>query len=83
MAFSIKNDETDLLVRQLVAITGESLTDAVTIAVRERLERTQRRRGGSKLDRIRGHAAVFAALPVLDGRTPDEILAYDDAGLPT
>ncbi len=44
MALSIKTDEADRLARQLAQITGESLTDAVTNALRERLDREQARR---------------------------------------
>ena len=83
MAFSIKNDEADRLVRELAAVTGESLTDAVTNSLRERLERERRAGGVTKLERIRSHAAAFAALPILDRRSADEILGYDDVGLPT
>jgi antitoxin VapB len=83
MAFSIKNDEADQLVRDLVAVTGESLTEAVTIALRERLARQRRAVGGSRLDRIKRHAEAFARLPVLDDRSPDEILGYDQSGLPS
>jgi antitoxin VapB len=42
MAFNIKNEETDRLARELVELTGESLTDAVTIALRERIVRCRR-----------------------------------------
>lgn len=83
MAFSIKNDEADQLARDLVAVTGESLTEAVTIALRERLARQQRATGGTRLRRIMQHADAFARLPVLDSRSADEILGYDRSGLPT
>jgi antitoxin VapB len=83
MAFNIKNDETDLLVRELVALTGESITEAVTVALRERLERQRRLCGGSKLERMMEHARAFQALPVLDDRSADEILGYDEMGLPS
>jgi antitoxin VapB len=83
MAFSIKNDETDLLLRELVALTGESLTEAVTASVRERLERQRRLCGGSKLERMMEAVTLFRALPVLDDRSADEILGYDDMGLPS
>ena len=83
MAFSIKNDEADQLARRLVAVTGESLTEAVTNALRERLERQQRAAGGPKLDRILRHADAIRRLPILDDRPADEILGYDQAGLPT
>jgi antitoxin VapB len=44
MALSIKTAEADELARSLVRLTGESMTDAVTIALRERLARERARR---------------------------------------
>lgn len=83
MALSIKSDEADALARELAAETGESLTQAVTTAIRERLER-QRATGRRPLsERLRLLVDEFQALPVLDDRTPDEILGYDENGLPT
>ena len=41
MALNIKNDETYALARELATATGESLTEAVTVAVRERLARVR------------------------------------------
>lgn len=83
MALSIKSDEADRLARRLAATTGESLTEAVLVALRERLAREERRRRadsiGERLDRWR---AEIATLPVLDPRTPDEIIGYDEHGLP-
>jgi len=82
MALSIKDAETDRLVRQLAATTGESMTDAVREAVRERLERERRRRGKASLEEIR--AIVFGGpLPWLSRASEDEILGYDGQGLPT
>jgi antitoxin VapB len=46
MALSIKTEEADRLARVLSQLTGESLTRAVTIALRERLERERARRVG-------------------------------------
>ena len=82
MAISIKNDEADRLARELSALTGETLTEAITRALRERLDRTRAHdaeRMRRRLDRLR---AQIAAMPVLDGRTPDEIIGYDEHGLP-
>lgn len=82
MAFSIKDPETDRLARALVAVTGESLTEAVRAALRERLEReTQRGRRGVAAE-VRRIQERVARLPVLDHRSPDEILGYDEHGLP-
>jgi antitoxin VapB len=84
MAFSIKNDEADRLARQLAAITGETLTDAVVRALRERLSRQQspakRSQAGTELAKIAGK---FSKLPVRDARPANDLLGYDDRGLPS
>lgn len=49
MALSIKTEEADRLARALSQVTGESLTRAVTLALRERLERERNRRSGRDL----------------------------------
>ena len=84
MSFSIKNSEADRRVRQLTGLTGETLTGAVVAALRERLERVRARKGGRSLaDELDEIAIRCAALPVLDPRSPEEILGYDEHGLPT
>lgn len=82
MALSIKSDEADRLARQLASETGETLTEAVVIALRERLDREHARHSDSIRRRLARLAADVAALPVTDDRTPVEIINYDDAGLP-
>jgi antitoxin VapB len=84
MALNIRNSETEKLAETLAKLTGETKTEAVTQALRDRLarlrrERTQRRRLADELDEIAQHCAQ---LPVLDSRTSDEILGYDEHGLP-
>jgi antitoxin VapB len=81
---NIKDAETHALARELAAATGETITKAVQLAIRERLRkvraaRTARRPLADRLDEIARHCA---ALPVLRDRTADEILGYDDRGLP-
>ena len=84
MALSLKNPEADRLARELADLTGESLTDAVLVALRERLERQRIRRHPIRLrDDLMEIGRRCASLPVLDSRSPDEILGYDDQGLPT
>lgn len=83
MAISIKDPETDRLARALAAATGMSLTEAIREALRDRLEReTHRgRRGlGAEVRRIQERVA---RLPVRDPRPADEIVGYDDHGLPS
>jgi antitoxin VapB len=83
MALSIKDPEAERLARALAAATGESLTKAVTLALRERLERVGKRRAGASLaEELNEIALRCAALPDLDSRTPDEIIGYDEHGLP-
>jgi antitoxin VapB len=56
MALNIKAEQADRLVRELAAETGESITTAVTVAVRERLERLlERCRGGAASPRADSH----------------------------
>lgn len=84
MALSIKDPEADRLARELAAKTGETLTEAVVVALRERLARQT---GRARVVPLREELAAIrqrcSALPVLDQRTGDEIIGYDDEGLPT
>ncbi len=82
MAFSIKHPEADRLVRELTARTGEGLTEAVINALRERLERTQRRTPRGLSQTLQRIGRECAALPELDAREADDILGYGADGLP-
>lgn len=83
MALSIKNPEAERLARALAERTGESITDAVITALRERLKREQgKRKGRVLLDDLMEISRRCAALPVLDPREENEILGYDEQGLP-
>lgn len=83
MPLSIKNPEADRLARELAERTGETLTDAVITALRERLQRvTGRRRNSGLREEIARMQERIARLPVLDERSDDEILGYDERGLP-
>ena len=84
MALSIKNDEADRLARDLTTLTGETLTEAVVVSLRERLERKRAQKDNRPLaDRLMEIGRRCASLPVLDDRTPNEILGYDENGLPS
>ena len=82
MPLNIKDPETDQLVRRLAALTGESMTDAVRTAVRERIEREERVRGKASFEELMALAKRIASRIDRDGRTPDEIIGYDERGLP-
>ena len=79
---NIKDSETDRLARRLAALTGESITKAVQTAVQERLEREERQRSRPSVEHLMAIARRCAARPVIDPRSPDEIIGYDERGLP-
>ena len=83
MALSIKGRDADRLARELAKETGETITQAVTAALRERLSRLRRRHRGRRLaDELDEIAKRCVRLPVLDARSAEEILGYDERGLP-
>ena len=75
----IKNPAAHRLARQLSKQMGVTLTDAVIHALEDQIRATKKPIDREKLDAI---WAKMAALPLLDPRTPDEILGYDEFGLP-
>jgi antitoxin VapB len=83
MALSIKTEEADRLARELAEATHETLTEAVTVALRERLERVRGRQRADIVSRLDRLAVEYRALPVYDSRGADEIIGYDANGLPT
>jgi antitoxin VapB len=84
VALNIKDEAADRLARELAAETGETITTAVTIAVRERLERL---RGAVPRERRRQVLMEISTrssrLPIRDPQSADEILGYGPDGLPS
>jgi antitoxin VapB len=80
---NIRNEETEQLATAVAQLTGETKTEAVTQALRERLQRLRRsrtkRRLADDLDEIALHCST---LPLRDSRSADDIIGYDDHGLP-
>jgi antitoxin VapB len=84
MALSIKSIETEHLAREIAAKTGESLTGAIQKALEERLERiNNNRRSQALAAQIDDILQRVDAMPDLDARSPDEIIGYDEDGLPS
>jgi antitoxin VapB len=83
MALNIKNAEAHKLAEELARRTGENMTEAVTQAIRERLERVRRQHHTDLAERIMAISKDSAAR--LEGSLKsldlDEFL-YDENGLP-
>jgi antitoxin VapB len=83
MAMNIKNKEAYRLTKQLSRLTGESLTTAVTEAVRERLNRIRSEREGDLAERLLAIGRDCAAHLKEPLRSIDhDTLLYDERGLP-
>jgi antitoxin VapB len=82
MALNIRNAEAERLAAELAKQTGETKTEAVTQALRDRLARVRRRPRQRLADELEQIAEHCANLPVLDPRPADQILTYDENGLP-
>ena len=80
MVLSIKSAEADQLARELAELTGESITEAVVTSLEARIAIERRRQRERSLHDI---VERFRQLPVLDGRSADDILGYDEYGLST
>jgi antitoxin VapB len=83
MAVLIKDAETDRIVRELAARTGETLTEAVRKAAERRLASLPPLKRQVDMVKVRALLAEIDALPVIDNRSADEIIGYDENGLPT
>lgn len=83
MPLSIKDPETERLARELANETGETITRAVSRAVQRELLRVRGRKSEHDLvERIMEIGRHCASLPDLDTRTPDDIIGYDEIGVP-
>jgi antitoxin VapB len=81
MSLNIKDPEAHRLAQAIAQQTGETMTRAVTEALRERYERLQRRRGKASVEELRAiaeRAAARVTRPYLDHAK----LLYDEHGLP-
>lgn len=85
MALNIKNPETEKLARELARRRKQGITEAVTDVLRKEVERErQKLRRDDREERLRRIEEIVQEvkkLPVLDDRTADEILGYNDQGL--
>jgi antitoxin VapB len=83
MALSIRNPKAEKLARELAAVSGETITAAITHAIEERLERLRGRSTTMDLvEEITKISKRCRAIPDKDPRSTEEILGYNAAGVP-
>lgn len=85
MTLIIEDPEIDRLAGEVAKLTGESPTEAVRKALVERLERERSDQAEEPglAERLLEIGRHCASLPDLDTRSPDEIIGYDEHGLPS
>lgn len=82
---NIKDEEVRQLAHELASLTGQTMTEAVKVALGEKLARERMlasSRRSRVADRVLARARRRAATPLLDARSEDEILGYGENGLP-
>jgi antitoxin VapB len=83
MPLSIRNPEAERLARQVAQRTGESITEAIERSLEERLQRLQRSgRNRILAEQVQEILNRFDLLPTVDARSEEEILGYDENGMP-
>jgi antitoxin VapB len=82
VALNIKDDETDRLARELAELTGQPITTAVREAIEARLASIRRKKRVAPGPALTDIIARGRARQTLDGRSADEILGFDEHGLP-
>ena len=85
MGILIRRPETEGKIRELAERTGETITDAVDRAVDERLARLGERRRAGRVDwhRLEQLVSKVRSSPAINQHlTDDEIVGYDEAGVP-
>ena len=83
MGMSIRNSEVEKLARSLSRMTGENMTETILESLKERHQRLRVANVSQRLlDDLSAIAKRTAALPKLDDRSAEEIIGYDERGLP-
>jgi len=83
VALSIRNSRAEQLAREVAMVSGENLTQAIIHALEERLERLRGRRTTiNTVQEIMAISQRCSSLPEQDHRSTDEILGYNQIGIP-
>lgn len=81
MPISIKDPDTDTKIRDLAALTGESITEAVRVAIEQRLRRESSRRRAGVANRLLNLSLAGSGKRLFAGDA-NEAVGYDEQGLP-
>jgi len=83
MSINVRNARADDLIRALTRMTKQSITKIIVDALQEKLNKEQNRRLAPHLkEEILTIAHRCAHLPMIDSRTPEDILGYNQDGIP-
>ena len=83
MPLNIKDADTHALAKRIAHLTGETLTKTVKHALEARLEQLEILKGtASRVDELNHIALQCSKLPRRDQRSDEEIIGYDERGLP-
>ncbi len=83
MALGIRNAKAEKLARELAVESGENITQAITRALEERLQRLRARSTTIDMaEEIMKISKRCSKIPDQDQRSPDEILGYGPKGVP-
>jgi antitoxin VapB len=83
MPLSIRNPQVERLARSLSRLTGEGLTETILLALQDRYRRVRAARSSERLfEDLSSIAKRTSTLRRQDKRSADEILGYDENGLP-
>lgn len=85
MGMTIQDPQAQGMAQELAELTGQSLTDAIKMALKQTLLQVKASQNAPRplVDRLNEIALRCAALPDYDSRSADEILGYDEQGLPS
>ena len=84
MSLNIKNEQTHQLARELAQLTGETMTAAITIALREKLGRERHERSvEARIQKLRAiHKRCRSMLKDGPSAVEHGDFLYDESGLP-
>lgn len=80
---NIRSPKIDRLIEQLSRLTGEDVETALARAIEERLSRVAPREPADRKAAMDAFFEYASRMPVLDSRSPDEIIGYNALGLPS